>query len=244
MNSLILIPARLGATRLPNKPLADIHGKPMIVHVWQRAVAANVGDVFVATPDEEIANAVAKAGAKVVMTSINHPSGTDRIFEAMNIIDSNKQYDLIINVQGDLPDIDSKTIKESLDALIKGGADIATPVVEITDETEINNPNVVKAVVNWHSAGNTGIAATFTRNPKPASDGKFYYHIGLYVYKRAAIEKFTQLLQSENEKREKLEQLRALDNGMRIDVAKVAQIPISVDTIEDLEKARRVIKND
>ncbi len=239
MKIVTLIPARLGSTRLPNKPLADICGLPMIVQVIKRAFEAGISDVVVAAAEKEIVEAVEKHGGKAVLTDPALPSGTDRINQALQKILKDQKVDIIVNLQGDLPTIEPKVIDDTI-ALIKTGKyDITTAVAEIKHESEKTNPNVVKAIVNWHDA-NSGDGINFTR-ANHVGNGPAYHHIGLYVYTRDALERFVKLPQSENEKREKLEQLRALDNGMKIGVVKTETVPLGVDTQEDLEKARKML---
>jgi 3-deoxy-manno-octulosonate cytidylyltransferase (CMP-KDO synthetase) len=235
----ILIPARMASTRLPGKPLADIAGRPMIAHVLDRAIEAGLGPVFVATDSEQIATAVAKAGGRAVMTRADHASGSDRIFEAMEQIGADT--DIIINVQGDLPTIDPADIRATLAPLSNPAVDIVTLAAEIRRTEERTNPNVVKVVgtpVEEARGAGRLRALYFTRATAPHGDGPLYHHIGLYAYRRAALEKFVRLPPSPLERREKLEQLRALEAGMRIDVAIVASVPLGVDTLEDLEMAR------
>lgn len=235
--TLILIPARMASTRLPGKPLADIGGKPMIVRVWERALAAGIGRPVVATDSSEVLAAVETHGGEGVMTREDHQSGSDRIWEAVEKIDPAGKAEFIINVQGDLPTIEGKTIVESLAPLRESDADIATLAKEITVAAERTNPNVVK-VVGTPIASNRLRALYFTRATAPYGEGPLYHHIGLYAYRRGALEKFVSLSPSPLEMREKLEQLRALEAGMRIDVALVEEAPIGVDTPEDLEAAR------
>jgi len=243
---VILIPARMASTRLPDKPLADIHGAPMIVHVWRRAMEAGIGPVFVACAEEAIKAAVEAAGGKAVLTDPNHPSGSDRLFEALTKIDPKREFDAIVNVQGDLPTLDPALIRRALDPLAEASVDIATLAVEITREEERTDPNVVKAVAAFQPGGN-GIARAlyFSRATTPANaDGKkgpHYHHIGLYAYRRAALERFVKLAPGILEQREKLEQLRALENNMRIDVALVDTLPLGVDTPAELERARGLL---
>ncbi len=322
MNPLILIPARLHATRLPGKPLADIGGVPMIVHVWRRAMESGVGRVAVATDDVGIQAAVEAAGATAIMTRAEHPSGSDRIFEALSIIDPDGAHDVIVNLQGDLPTLDPALVQAVTDGLAYGVADIATLAAEITVAHERNDPNVVKVVgtsiegtsaaylkgitvasrgdnltaktakpqQKWqapeelklesgdksdqHGSGqynsgqyNSGQdvlgqdtagqynlgrsepasavhrlrALYFTRATAPYGDGPLYHHIGIYAYRRPALERFIALPPSPLELREKLEQLRALEAGMRIDVAIVATVPLGVDTPADLDRARAIL---
>jgi len=238
----ILIPARMASTRLPGKPLADIEGRPMIAHVLDRAIKAGLGPVFVATDSEEIATAVAKAGGRAIMTRADHASGSDRIFEAMEQISDGA--DIVVNVQGDLPTIDPADIRAALVPMGDPAVDIATLAAEIRRAEERTNPNVVKVVGTpvGNSAGVTRLRALyFTRATAPYGDGPLYHHIGLYAYRRAALEKFVRLPPSPLERREKLEQLRALEAGMRIDVAIVASVPLGVDTPDDLEMARATL---
>lgn len=241
MKTLTLIPARLGSTRLPNKPLADICGKPMIVHVADRAAAAGLGQTVVATDSDEIYATVRAHGHEAVMTRSDHESGSDRIYEALEKLDPDGSVDFIINVQGDLPTIDPQTIRRSVLPLVEGPADIATLGVEITQEEEKTNPNVVKIVGSLLQAERLR-ALYFTRATAPYGDGPLYHHIGLYAYRRAALERFVKIGSSPLERREKLEQLRALEDGMRIDVEIVKTVPLGVDTQADLDRARIIIK--
>lgn len=238
-DAIVLIPARLAATRLPGKPLLDIHGEPMIVHVLRRAQAAKIGEVVVATDSEPVLAAVEKAGGRAVMTRVDHPSGSDRIYEALTEVDPERRIKTVINVQGDLPTIASADIKAALAPLKDETVDIATLAAVIKDKAELSNPNVVKAIGEEISPRRLH-AKTFTR-ANAAGPGPHYHHIGLYAYRRAALEKFVKLAPSGNEKREKLEQLRALDAGMRIDIAIVDSVPLGVDTAEDLERARQIL---
>jgi 3-deoxy-manno-octulosonate cytidylyltransferase (CMP-KDO synthetase) len=238
-DAIILIPARLASTRLPGKPLADLHGAPMIVHVLRRAEAAGVGEVVVATDSEPVAAAVEKAGGRAVMTRTDHASGSDRIYEALQAIDPECRIDLVVNVQGDLPTINPADIRAALTPLVDRQVDIATLAAVITDPAERVNPNVVK--VSGSRVEPLRLQArTFSRKNATGA-GPHYHHIGLYTYRRAALERFVKLPPSANEQREKLEQLRALDAGMRIDVVIVESVPLGVDTTEDLEKARRML---
>jgi 3-deoxy-manno-octulosonate cytidylyltransferase (CMP-KDO synthetase) len=237
---LVLIPARLAATRLPNKPLADIAGEPMIVHVWRRAVEAGIGPVAVATDAPEIAEAVTKAGGLAVMTRVDHASGSDRIFEAVEKLDPEGRHDVVVNVQGDLPTIDPAIIAASIVPLSDAAVDLATLVAVIEREEEKTNPSVVKMVGSEVSAGRFR-ALYFTRATAPYGDGPLYHHIGLYAYRRKALQRFVGLPPSALEIREKLEQLRALEAGMRIDAVVVNDVPLGVDTPHDLERAREII---
>ena len=237
---LIVIPARMAATRLPGKPLADIGGLPMIVHVLRRAQEAAVGPVVVATDSEAIAAAVAKAGGRAVLTRADHTCGSDRIYEALEQIDANGGAKIIVNLQGDLPTLSPAAIAAVLTPLVDPAVDIATIAAEIVLPEERSDPNVVK-VVGTPIAPRRLRALYFTRAAAPAGEGPLYHHIGLYAFRRAALEKFVKLPPSPLERREKLEQLRALEAGMRIDVALVDAVPLGVDTLEDLEKARAML---
>jgi len=239
-NPIILIPARLAATRLPNKPLADICGEPMIVHVWRRAVAAGIGPVAVATDSQDVADAVSRAGGQAVMTRADHASGSDRIFEAMGKLDPENRYDVVVNVQGDLPTIDPAAIGASVRPLIDDAVDITTLVAEITRPEERTDPNVVKMIGSEIAPGRFR-ALYFTRATAPSGDGPLYHHIGLYAYRRQALERFVALPPSPLERRERLEQLRALEAGMRIDAVVVNDVPLGVDAPHDLERARAII---
>jgi 3-deoxy-manno-octulosonate cytidylyltransferase (CMP-KDO synthetase) len=236
MSTLVLIPARMASTRLPGKPLADIAGKPMIVHVAARAAESGLGRVVVATDTEAVADAVRSNGFEAVMTRADHESGSDRIFEALEKLDPRGEVEVVVNVQGDLPTIDPETIRAALRPLDDAAVDIATLGVEITREDEKQNPNVVKIVGSPLSDVRLR-ALYFTRATAPWGDGPLYHHIGLYAYRRAALERFVSLRPSPLEKRERLEQLRALEAGMRIDAEIVAAVPLGVDTPEDLERA-------
>lgn len=237
---LVVIPARLAATRLPGKPLADIAGAPMIVHVLRRAQEADVGPVVVATDSREIADAVTAAGGRAVMTRADHPSGSDRIHEAVTAVDPDGVHDVVINVQGDLPTIDPRIIAAALVPLADPAVDIATLAAVITRAEEREAPSVVKVVGTPVSAQRLR-ALYFTRATAPWGEGPLLHHIGLYAYRRAALARFVSLPPSVLEEREKLEQLRALENGLRIDVAVVDDVPLGVDTPADLERARAIL---
>jgi len=238
---LILIPARLSATRLPGKPLADIAGDPMIVHVLRRAEEAQLGPVVVATDSEAVAAAVEKAGGRAVMTRADHVSGSDRIFEALGIVDPEGAAKIIVNVQGDLPTIAAADIRASVALLDDPKVDIGTLAAEIFKDHERTAPSVVKAIGTEVSPKRMR-ALYFTRATAPSGDGPLYHHIGLYAYRRHALDRFVRLPPSPLEKREKLEQLRALEAGMRIDIAIVGSVPLGVDTPEDLEAARALLR--
>jgi len=230
---IILIPARMAATRLPGKPLADINGRPMIAHVIDRALEADIGPVAVAAAEQEVADAAKVAGAIAILTDPELPSGSDRIMAALGKIDPGRAHSVIVNVQGDLPTIAPQSIKASLRPLEDPGVDIATLVAEITGDEDRYNPNVVKAIL----AAN-GRALYFTRATAPTGRGPLWHHIGLYAYRRNALERFVSLPPSSLELRERLEQLRALESGMIIAAAEVDDPPIGVDGPDDLERAR------
>jgi 3-deoxy-manno-octulosonate cytidylyltransferase (CMP-KDO synthetase) len=237
---LVLIPARMAATRLPGKPLLEMAGLPMIVHVLRRAEAARIGRVAVATDSAEIAAAVTAHGGKAVMTRDDHPSGSDRIFEALGALDPKGEAEIIVNLQADFPTITSDNIRDVLTPLADPEVDIATLAAEIHIEEEALNPNVVKAIGS--PVGERRLRALyFTRATAPHGDGPRYHHIGLYAYRRAALERFVGLAPSPLEQQEKLEQLRALEAGMRIDVMIVDTVPRGVDTPADLEATRRIL---
>lgn len=239
---LVIIPARLASTRLPNKPLAEIAGVPMIVQVLRRATEAGLGPVVVAAAEAEIARAVTAAGGRAVLTDPAHPSGSDRIAEALALVDPQGTVDIVVNVQGDLPTINPAIIRTAVEPLADPEVDMATLAVRIRDDAERGNPNVVKAVAAWDAAARRGRCLYFTRATAPWGDGDHYHHIGLYAYRRAALLRFVSLPPSPLERREKLEQLRALEAGMRLDIMAVDDVPLGVDTAEDLERARAILE--
>ena len=239
MSTLILIPARLGSTRLLKKALADIAGKPMVGRVAERAALAAAGRIVVATDAEEILRAVEAAGFEAVMTSVDHQSGSDRIHEALQKVDPKAEAETIINVQGDLPTIEPETIRRALAPFEEPACDIATLAAEIGDDHERTNPNVVKLVGS--PIGPQRLRALyFTRATAPWGEGPHYHHIRLYAYRRESLERFVSLSPSVLERREKLEQLRALENGMRIDAEIVDTVPLGVDGPDDLARAREI----
>ncbi len=254
---IVIIPARLAAIRLPGKPLEDIHGDPMIVHVWRRAVAAELGPVVVACAEPEIAEAVEAAGGRAVLTRLDHGSGSDRIFEALKALDPEGRHDAVINLQGDLPNITPEVLRAVIAPLADPAVDIATLVAEIADPAERADPNVVKAALAFPDTGEGDAKAGgpdrppiaralyFSRAPVPWDGGDsakpLYHHIGLYAYRRAALERFVLLPASDLERRERLEQLRALEAGLRIDAALVDTVPLGVDTPADLARARELL---
>ena len=240
MSTLIVIPARLKATRLPDKPLADIAGEPMIAHVWRRAVEAKCGPVIVVADDEAICEAVRLVGGEALMTRPDHQSGSDRIFEAVSRIDPEGEIETIVNLQGDLPTLDPGLVRACLGALDDSAADIGTIAATITRVEERTDPNVVK-VVGSPLGSRVLRALYFTRAAAPYGDGPLYHHIGIYAYRRAALARFVSLPPSPLETREKLEQLRALEAGMRIHVALVDTVSLGVDTPPDLARARQLL---
>jgi 3-deoxy-manno-octulosonate cytidylyltransferase (CMP-KDO synthetase) len=240
-DTLIVIPARMQATRLPGKPLADIGGTPMIVHVWRRAMESEAGRVVVATDATEIAEAIDKSGGVAVMTRADHKSGSDRVREAMDEVDPHAHAKIVVNLQGDLPLLDPALIAACIAPLRQDDCDIATLAAEFTDEAERDDPNVVKVVGTPAGPDRVLRALYFTRATAPWGDGPLYHHIGLYAFRRAALDHFVSLPQTALEKREKLEQLRALEAGMRIDVGLVDTVPLGVDTPADLERARALL---
>ncbi len=239
-----MIPARMASTRLPGKPMAEIHGVPMIVHVWRRAIEADVGRVVVATDDAAIARAVEDVGGEAVMTRPDHVNGSLRIHEALTRLASDA--DIVLNIQGDIPTVEPETVRGALAPLAAPDVDIGTICVEITREEERTASSVVKVVGTPADpqVQRAGIlrALYFTRATAPWGEGPLYHHIGLYAYRRAALERYVTLPPTALETREKLEQLRALEHGMRIDVAIVNAVPLGVDTPEDLERARELLK--
>jgi 3-deoxy-manno-octulosonate cytidylyltransferase (CMP-KDO synthetase) len=239
-HTIILIPSRMASTRLPGKPLADIAGQPMIVHVLRRAQETGLGPVVVATDTEAIAVAVEKAGGRAVMTRTDHASGSDRIFEALGIVDPAGRCRIVVNMQGDLPTISPADVNAAVALLADPAVDIATLAAEIKDPAERTDPSVVKAIGS-PIAPDRLRALYFTRATAPSGEGPLYHHIGLYVYRRDALARFVGLPPSALEQRERLEQLRAIEAGMRIDIALVESVPLGVDTSEDLEVARRML---
>ncbi len=238
-NPVVLIPVRLGSTRLPGKPLLSLGGAPMIVHVWRRAMEADVGPVIVATDSVEIADAVAACGGQAVITEGEHASGSDRIYEALCRSDPEGKFDAVINLQGDLPTLEPRLLGACAAALNKG-ADIGTLAAFITDPAEIHDPNVVKVIASPLPGGLMN-ALYFTRATAPHGEGPYYHHIGVYAYRRATLARFVSLPPSPLEKRERLEQLRALEAGMRIHISVVDTVPLGVDTEPDLAKAREIL---
>ncbi|MCP4328671.1 MAG: 3-deoxy-manno-octulosonate cytidylyltransferase [Alphaproteobacteria bacterium] len=239
MNPVIVIPARLQAVRFPGKPLADIHGTPMIVHVWRRAVAAAIGPVVVACGDREIAAAIEGEHGNAVLTEAGLHSGSDRVHAALQRVDPDGMFDVVVNVQGDLPALEPETARRALVPLANDAVDIATLGAPLAAE-DAGNPNVVKAILGADEGTDVWRARTFTRHA-PAADARALHHIGIYAFRRPALDRFVALPPSAGEQRERLEQLRALDDGMRIDVARVDTVPLGVDTPADLDRVRLVL---
>ena len=240
-DTLVLIPARMASTRLPGKPLAGINGRAMILHVLDRAREAAIGRPVICTDSEEIAEAVIADGGEAVMTRPDHASGSDRVFEAVTALDPDGRFQVIVNLQGDLPTLEPRLIRACLDPLEDEAVDIATLAAQIVENEEKTNPNVVKAVATPLAQAHRLRALYFTRATAPHGEGPLYHHIGIYAYRRSALARFIGLPPSPLEKREKLEQLRALENGMRIDVTVVDTVPLGVDTPADLERARAAL---
>jgi 3-deoxy-manno-octulosonate cytidylyltransferase (CMP-KDO synthetase) len=240
-NPVVLVPARMASTRLPGKPLADIRGQPMIVHVWRRAMQADVGPVVVACAEREIADAVTAAGGTAMLTRADHASGSDRIFEALSRFDPQARHDVVVNLQGDLPTLDPNLVRAALLPLDDEDVDIGTLVAPIADPAERADTNVVKVALSLRDDRTVGRAIYFSRAPVPWGEGPLWHHIGLYAYRREALCRFVALPPGVLERRERLEQLRALENGMRIDAAVVDTVPLGVDTQADLERARAML---
>lgn len=240
MNPIVIIPARMASTRLPGKPLAQIGGEPMIVKVWRRAVASFSGAVVVACDGEAIAQAIHKLGGNAVLTDPDLPSGSDRIFAALQSVDPDKQHDIVVNIQGDMPTLDTRLVGQVLALMENTEVMIGTLAARITEERERHDPAVVKAVISKQTGQGRGRALYFSRAAIPHGEGPLYHHIGIYAYRRDALEQFVALPPSPLEKREKLEQLRALEAGMRMDVVLTDAVPLGVDTPETLELARNI----
>lgn len=241
-NTIVIIPARMASTRLPGKPLADIHGSPMIVHVWKRAVEANVGQVLVACAEMEIVRAIKAHGGDAIMTEPRLTSGSDRIAAALTMRDPERRFRFVVNLQGDLPTITPLDVQRCLGGLINDGVDISTIAAPITDEDDVSNPNIVKAIAPLSDEREVAFARDFQRRPAADLGPRFWHHIGLYAYRREALERFVKLQPSEREVERRLEQMRALDNGMSIAVVRVDSVPLGVDTPADLEAARQMLK--
>lgn len=241
-NTIVLIPARMASTRLPGKPLADINGLPMIVQCWKRAVEANIGQVLVAAAEVEIADAIRAHGGDAIVTDPGLPSGSDRIAEALALRDPQGRFEYVVNLQGDLPTIDSLSIQRCLAGLTNEAADISTIAARIERDEDVANPNIVKAIAPLSDEREVAFARDFLRKVGPEHKPPFWHHIGVYAYKRAVLERFVSLPVSEREAERKLEQMRALDDGMRIAVVRVDTVPLGVDTPTELETARRMLR--
>lgn len=241
---MTVIPARMASTRLPGKPLADINGLPMIVRVWRQAMESGLGDAVVACGEQEIADVVKAHGGQAVLTRPDHPSGSDRVYEAVQALDPKGDAKIIVNLQGDLPTIAPEALRETVTVLEHLNTDIATLVAEITDAGERTDPNVVKAVLGVSPGQTRGRALYFSRATVPTGDGPLFHHIGIYAYRREALARFVGLPPSPLEQRERLEQLRALEAGMSIGAGLVDAVPLGVDTPEDLERARALTQDE
>jgi 3-deoxy-manno-octulosonate cytidylyltransferase (CMP-KDO synthetase) len=241
LNPILVIPARLASTRLPGKPLAEIAGEPMIVHVWRRAIASQSGPVIVACAEREILDAIERIGGRAVLTRADHPSGSDRVHEAVSLVDPAQRHDVVVNVQGDMPLLDKAAIAAVLRPLADPAVDIATLAAPIQSPAERDAPSVVKLAAGFAAGKQVARALYFSRLPIPSGAGAHYHHIGLYAYRRAALERFVKLPPSPLELQENLEQLRALEANMRIDITIVDTVPRGVDTAPDLETARRTL---
>lgn len=243
MNPTVVIPARMAASRLPGKPLADIHGEPMITHVWRRAVAAGIGPVVVACAEAAIAAAIERVGGTAILTDPDLQSGSDRVHAAIEAQDPAGTADIVVNLQGDMPMLDPALLRAVLQPLTDPAVDIASLGTEIHDVNEALDPNVVKIALELPRAGSVGRALYFSRLPIPSGDGPHYHHLGIYAYRRAALRRYVALPPGQLELTERLEQLRALAAGMRIDVTVVDTVPLGVDTPADLERARAMMAN-
>lgn len=242
-NTLVVIPARMASTRLPGKPMADILGLPMVIQVWKRAMEANVGKVLVAAAESVIVEAVRNHGGDAIVTDPNLPSGSDRIASALKLRDVSHKVEYIVNLQGDLPTIDPLSVQRCLAGLTNPSVDISTIAAQITDPADVANPNIVKAIAPISETREVAYARDFVREVGPEHEPPYWHHIGVYAYRRAALEKFVTLPVSTREARRKLEQMRALDNDMKIAVVRVETVPLGVDTPADLEAARAQLRN-
>jgi 3-deoxy-manno-octulosonate cytidylyltransferase (CMP-KDO synthetase) len=241
-NTIVVIPARMASTRLPGKPLADINGLPMIVHCWKRAMEANIGQVLVAAAEVEIADVIRAHGGDAIVTNPALPSGSDRIAEALSLRDPNRRFDYVLNLQGDLPTIDTLSIQRCLAGLVNDVADISTIAALIEGQEDAANPNIVKAIAPLSDEREVAFARDFLRTVSPQHKPPFWHHIGVYAYRRPILERFVSLPVSPLEGERKLEQMRAMENGMRIVVVRVDTVPLGVDTPHELETARRMLR--
>jgi 3-deoxy-manno-octulosonate cytidylyltransferase (CMP-KDO synthetase) len=241
VNPIVIIPARMASTRLPGKPLADIHGRPMIVHMLERGHEADLGPVAVACGDAVIADAVRAAGGRAVLTDPDLPSGSDRVFAALAQLDPEARHDVVVNLQGDFPTITGAQLRLAVTPLADPACDIGTLVVPIASDAEANTASFVKAACAFAEGQSVAPVLYFSRTPIPWGDGPRWHHVGIYAYRRDAIARYVALPPSPLEQREHLEQLRALEAGMRIGCARMEHGPFGVDTAEDLERARRLL---
>jgi 3-deoxy-manno-octulosonate cytidylyltransferase (CMP-KDO synthetase) len=241
-NTIVVIPARMASTRLPGKPLADIHGEPMIVHVWRRAVEATVGHVLVAAAEDAICEAIRRRGGDAIATDPGLPSGSDRVAQALRYRDPQGKFQFVVNLQGDLPTIEPLAIQRCLGGLVNETVDISTIASQITDREDVFDPNIVKVIAPLYVEREIAFARDFVRELGPQHEPPYWHHIGIYAYRRAVLERFVALPVSANETARKLEQMRALDAGMRIAVVKVDGVPLGVDTPEHLEQARDLLR--
>ena len=240
MKTAIIIPSRMSSKRFPNKPMAKINGIPMIERVWKQGIKSKIGDVYVACSEDEVFNLISSKGGKAIMTDPNLPSGTDRVFAAFNLLDNKDEYESIINLQGDMPLIDSINI-QSVNIPLENGYDIGTIATEISNEEE-KNENITKVSIDWKEADVVGNSLDFYKFSTKQSSN-IYQHVGIYSFKPIALRKFVSLPASKNEKDRKLEQLRAIDAGIKIGITYVENVPISVDTLEDLILIENILNN-
>jgi 3-deoxy-manno-octulosonate cytidylyltransferase (CMP-KDO synthetase) len=241
-NTIVIIPARMASTRLPGKPLADILGAPLIIHVWKRAVEANVGPVLVACAEMEIARVIKAHGGDAIVTEPSLASGSDRVFAALSLRDPERRFSYVVNLQGDLPTVTPLDVQRCLGGLVNEKVDISTIAAPITDPADVANPNIVKAIAPLSDDREVAFARDFQRLPAADLGPLFWHHIGIYAFRRAALERFIKLPVSEREAERRLEQMRALDNGMSIAVVRVDSVPLGVDTPAELEAARQTLK--
>ncbi len=241
-NTIVVIPARMSSSRLPGKPLADINGLPMIVHVWKRATEANVGQVLVAAAEVKIVEIIRNHGGDAIVTDPALPSGSDRIAAALKMRDIHEKFEYVVNLQGDLPTIDPLAVRRCLAGLTNEQVDIATIAALIENDEDIKNPNIVKAIASLGKDREVAYARDFVREVGPEHEAPYWHHIGVYAYRRKSLSRFVSLPVSTRETLRKLEQMRALDNDMRIAVVRVDSVPLGVDTSADLEAVRAILR--
>jgi 3-deoxy-manno-octulosonate cytidylyltransferase (CMP-KDO synthetase) len=241
-NTIVVIPARMSSSRLPGKPLADINGLPMIVHVWKRAIEANVGQVLVAAAEVKIVEIIRNHGGDAIVTDPALPSGSDRIAAALKMRDIHEKFEYVVNLQGDLPTIDPLAVRRCLAGLTNEQVDIATIAALIENDEDIKNPNIVKAIASLGKDREVAYARDFVREVGPEHEAPYWHHIGVYAYRRQSLSRFVSLSVSTRETLRKLEQMRALDNDMRIAVVRVDSVPLGVDTSADLEAVRAILR--